>query len=220
MGPYNNYRMFPGDESTAMATEGPETRLDDVELEVKVSDYLDFIDWIEANPDEAMLSFRASGVAEDACNRTTATISDWGLGGEDMNDREHTLKFGLPTGLEEPMGYTGPTERYEAIEGALAGLTACINGTIQFNAIREGIPVEHVETRVRIPTDLRVLFGIHDIDQADGLFGEPQIDVEVTGDDLTDDDAEMIKEFPKRSPVYNLITLEHPNTPDVSVETE
>jgi uncharacterized OsmC-like protein len=202
-----------------MATEQPGTRLDDVEHGVKVSEHLEFIDWIEANPEEAMLSFRASGVAEDTCNRTTATISDWGLGGEDMDDREHTLEFGLPTGLEEPMGYTDPTDRYEAIEGALAGLTACINGTIQYNAIREGIPIEDVETRVRIPTDLRVLFGIHDVDQADGLFGEPQIDVDVTGNDLTDEDVERIKEFPKRSPVYNLVTLEHPNTPNVTVET-
>ena len=97
-------KVFPRHEITSMATEDPETRLDDVEYEVNVSEHLEFIDLIEANPDEAMLSFRASGVAEDTCNRTTATISDWGLGGEDMNDREHTLKLGLPTGLEEPMG--------------------------------------------------------------------------------------------------------------------
>lgn len=199
-------------------TEQSADRTAEVQHEVRRDEHLEFIDWMEANPDEAMLEFRASGEAEDAANRTTATISNWSLGGEEIGEnRDHTLQFGLPPELEEAMAFENPTDRYEAIEGALAGLTACINGTIAFNAIREGIDVDDVTTRVGIPTDLRVLFGIHDVDRADELFDEPWIEVDVTGENLTDEEIEKIKEFPKRSPVYNLVTLAHPNTPNVTV---
>jgi|GEM_PF-1406590 len=204
--------------SPAMATEDPQARLGDVENGVTVEKHLEFIEWMAENPEDALLSFRATGDGETVVNRTTATIGEWGLADAEMGgDREHTLTFGLPTELEETMGYTDLSDRYEAIEGALAGLTACINGTIQFNALREGIAIDDVKTHVRIPTDLRVLFGIHDVDRADEMFDEPQIEVEVTGNDLSDEDIEKIEEFPKRSPVYNLVTLEHPNTPDVTV---
>ncbi|MFB6142439.1 MAG: OsmC family protein [Halorientalis sp.] len=204
-----------------MATEDPQTALGAVENGVTVEEHMAFIEWMADSPEDALLSFRASGESEDVVNRTTATIGEWGLADQEMGgDREHTLRFGLPVELEETMGYTDPTDRYEAIEGALAGLTACINGTVQFNAIREGIAVESVTTKVRIPTDLRVLFGIHDVDRADGMFDEPEIEVTVTGDDLSDEDVEKIREFPKRSPVYNLVTLAHPNSPSVTVESE
>ena len=201
-----------------MARDDPESNLGSVEHGVNVSEHLAFVEWMEENPDDAVVEFRASGIAEEVTNRTTATISDWSLGGQEQGrDRDHTLQFGLPPELEEAMGYTDVEDRYEAIEGALAGLTACINGTVVFNAIREGIHVEDVVTRVRIPTDLRLLFGVHDLDRADEMYDEPLLDVTVTGEDLGDEEIEKIKEFPKRSPVYNLVTLAHPNEPSVSV---
>lgn len=206
-----------------MATDDSQTTdepTDTVEHGVRVDDHREFIDWMEANPDEAIIEFRASGEAEEVTNRTTATISDWSLGGEEMgDDREHTLHFGLPPELEEAMAFEDPTDRYEAIEAALSGLTACINGTIVFNAIREGIDVDEVTTRVGVPTDLRLLFGIHDVDRADEMYDEPGIEVEVTGENITDDERAKIAEFPKRSPVYNLVTLAHPNAPDVTVNS-
>ncbi len=187
---------------------------------VDVNGFMKFIDWVAENPDDAMLEFRASGTAEEAANRTVATIGEWGLGGGEMGaDRMHVLEFGLPPELEEAMDYVEPTDRYEAIEAALAGLTACINGTIVWNAMREGIAVDEVETRVRVPTDLRMLFGIHDVDSASEMFGELQIDVDVSGTDLRDEDVEKIKQYYRRSPVYTLVTLAQPNEPRVTVRS-
>ncbi|SFS91555.1 OsmC family protein [Halostagnicola kamekurae] len=194
-------------------------RKGEIEHGVDAGRHLEFVDWLEANPEDGMLEFRATGVTEEVANRTTATIGDWALGGEEMgDDREHVLEFGLPPELEEAMAYVEPTDRYEAIEGALAGLTACINGTVVYNAIREGMNVEEVTTTVRAPVDLRMLFGIHDIDRAHDMYGELEIDVNVTGD-LTTAEQSMIREFPKRSPVYNLVTLEHPNRPNVQLQS-
>jgi uncharacterized OsmC-like protein len=194
-------------------------RKGEIEHSVDAGGHLEFIDWLEVNPEDGMLEFRATGTTEEVANRTTATIGDWALGGEEMGgDREHVLEFGLPPELEEAMAYVEPTDRYEAIEGALAGLTACINGTVVYNAIREGINVEEVTTTVRAPVDLRMLFGIHDIDRAHDMYGELEIDVNVTGD-LTTAERSMVREFPKRSPVYNLVTLEHPNRPNVQIQS-
>lgn len=191
-----------------------------IEHGVEMEGYEGFIDWVADNPDEAMVEFRASGITEEVANRTTATIGEWGLGGEDMGEaREHTLEFGLPPELEEAMAYTDPTDRYEAIEGALAGLTACINGTIAYNALREGIGVEEVTTRVRAPVDLRMLFGVHDTDRAEEMYGGLAIDVDVTGADLSDEDVEKVAEYYRRSPVYTLITLAQPNEPTVNVSS-
>ncbi|SEH12391.1 OsmC-like protein [Natronorubrum sediminis] len=205
-----------------MTTDDHQTTMDrtgEVEHGLDAGDFQEFIEWFEANPDDGMLEFRASGDTEAVANRTTATIGDWALGGDEMGDeREHVLEFGLPPELEAAMGYLEPTDRYEAIEGALAGLTACINGTIVWNAIREGIDVEDVTTTVRAPVDLSMLFGIHDTDRADEMYGELEIDVEVTGD-LTPEEQSAVRDYPKRSPVYTLVTLEQPNRPRVEFQT-
>lgn len=177
-----------------------------------------FVEWVADNPEAATVEFRARGDSEAAANRTTATIGSYGLGDDEGGtNRDHQLRFGLPVELESEMGFLDPTERYEAVEGALAGLTACLNGTIVFNALREGIPVESVRTAVAVPTDLRVLFGIHDVDRAEDVFDEPEIEIEVTGKNLTDSDMDDLAEFPKRSPVYSLVTHAHPNDPTVTV---
>jgi uncharacterized OsmC-like protein len=182
---------------------------------VDVGGHQEFIEWFAENPAEAQIEFRASGTAEDVVNRTTATIGGWSLGGAEMGqERAHKLHFGLPTELEEAMGYLDVEDRYEAIETALAALTACINGTIGYNALREGLVIEDVTTTVRIPVDLRVLFGIHGVEQAGEMYGDLEIDVEVTAPDLSDEEMAMVREFPKRSPVYNLLTRAHPSTPD------
>ncbi|MEY7849499.1 OsmC family protein [Natrarchaeobius sp. A-rgal3] len=188
----------------------------EIEHDVDVDEHMAFVEWLAENPEDGALEFRATGATEAVANRTTATIGRWMLGTEEMGDeREHVLEFGLPPELEDAMGYLEPTDRYEAIEGALSALTACINGTVVYNAIREGIDVEDVTTTVRAPVDLRMLFGIHDVDSADEMYGELEIDVDVTGD-LSPADRSAIREYPMRSPVYTLITLEQPNRPNVA----
>lgn len=187
---------------------------------VNVADHQAFVQWVEENPDAAMVEFQATGVAEDVVNRTTATIGEWGMGGKEMGEtREHTFTLGLPPELEEAMGFVDPGDRYEAVEVAFAGLTACINGTIAINALREGIEIDDVTTTVRAPVDVRVLLGIHDVDQADAVFGPLDIDVDVTGPNLSADDVAKVQQFHKRSPVYTLMTLAHPNEPTVTVHS-
>ncbi|WP_253736597.1 OsmC family protein [Halohasta salina] len=187
---------------------------------VDVSNHLEFIDWMASNPEDAEVTFSATGTSEEVLNRTTATISEWELGGERMGaDREHTLRFGLPPEIEESMGYTELEDRQESIEVALAALTACINGTIGYNAVREGIDFDEVETMVSVPVDLRVLFGIHDVDRADEMYGDIQLDVTVTAPDLSPEEIKQLSTYPARSPTYNLIMGAQTNEIDLTVNT-
>ncbi|WP_281282381.1 hypothetical protein [Salinadaptatus halalkaliphilus] len=39
----------------------------------------------------------------------------------------------------------------------------------------------------------------------------------MTGD-LTAEERSMVREYPQRSPVYNLVTLEHRNRPNVEID--
>jgi len=200
-----------------MATEEPtpETRHG-----VDVSDHLEFIDWMASNPEAAAVTFSATGTSEDVINRTTATISEWELGGERMGeDRDHSFEFGLPPEIEEAMGYTAPEDRYESIETALAALTTCINGTIGYNAVRDGLAFEDVETTVTVPVDLRVLFGIHDTDRADEMYGDIQLEVTVTAPDLSPEEIKQLSTYPSRSPTYNLIMGAQTDEIDLTVNT-
>ncbi|WP_435320098.1 OsmC family protein [Haloarchaeobius sp. TZWSO28] len=179
-----------------------------------------FVDWVEANPAAATIEFSATGTTEDVAVHTEATIGEFVMGDEAKGaDREYTIEVGLPAEMEDAMGFTDPVDRCEAVELALAGLTACINGTVQLNAMREGIAVEDVTTSVSVPFDPRVLLGIHDEDRAGEMLGDLDIEVQVTGTDLSEADIERIKTFPKRSPVFTLLTGAHPAKPTVHVAT-
>ncbi len=185
---------------------------------VDVSSHLEFIDWMASNPEDAEVTFSETGTSEEVINRTTATISEWELGGERMGaDREHTLRFGLPPEIEEAMGYTELDDRLEAIECALAALTACINGTIGYNALREGIAFDDIRTTVSVPVDLRVLFGIHDVDRADDMYGDIHLGVEVTAPELSAGEIKQLSTYPARSPVYNLLTRGQTDTVEMTV---
>lgn len=59
-----------------------------------------------------------------------------------------------------------------------------------------------------------MLFGIHDTDRADEMYGDLAIDVEIEGD-LTDEEREAVGDYYRRSPVYTLMTLAQPNSPTV-----
>jgi len=200
-----------------MASESPETS-SERRLGVDVETYHEFVEWVGEEPEEAKMEYRARGVGEDVVGRTTATIGEWELGGEEMGqDRHHELHYGVPEEIEEAVGSADPTDRIEAVETALSAVTACINGTIQFNALREGMDVHEIEASVSISFEPQALFGHADADRATEMLGEPAVTVEIHGEALDDADREMVSTFYERSPMYDLLTTAHPTEPPVTV---
>ena len=59
-----------------MSTARRDRRAGEIERGVDAETHLEFIDWVEAHPENAILEFRASDITEEVPNRPTATIGD------------------------------------------------------------------------------------------------------------------------------------------------
>ncbi|AQL42924.1 hypothetical protein BV210_09440 [Halorientalis sp. IM1011] len=195
-----------------MASEEPTRQRMGVDLDT----YHEFVEWVGDEPEEARLEFRARGESEDVAARTAASVGEWSLGGEEMGaDREHEFSFGVPPEIEAEMGFSEPADRIEAVETALSAVAACINATVAYNALRDGIDVGDTETTVSLPVDTQVLFGHSDA--FEDVVGDPEIEIEIDGTGLDDDEREKLAAYYRQSPVYGMLTHAHPNEPSVTV---
>ncbi|WP_424017255.1 OsmC family protein [Halorientalis pallida] len=198
-----------------MASE-PETQH---RMGVDLDTYHEFVAWVADEPDEAKMAFSARGESEDTAARTTASVGEWTLGGDQMGEeRHHELHYGVPPEIETEMGFADPADRIEAVETALSALTACINATVTYNALEAGIDMDDVTTSASLSVDPRYLLG--QTDEAEGMLGDPEIEVDIESDGLDDADRERLASFYERSPVYRMLTDSHPNEPSVTVHED
>lgn len=59
---------------------------------------------------------------------------------------------------------------------------------------------------------------IHDVDRSDETFGDVRIGIKVSGENLTDEEADVLAAGARRSPVWNLMRLAHEMEPVVTVK--
>lgn len=177
-----------------------------------------FVEHVGNHPDEGMSEWSARAAGEATAGLSQATVGPFSAGGQeiDRDDREYTISTGVPREMGEALGFVDPTDRMKATEAALSALAGCITGTITLGTLPAGIELDEVRTTVSVSSDPRVLLGLHDLDRAENTFEDVHIDVEVEGDDLTDESFARIEDLVQRSPVYNLICLS--NTCETSVE--
>lgn len=186
----------------------------------------EFLAYAEENPEAVQFVLSAVGTDEGRVLHTRSTTQSYSLGGQDIDRvaREYTHHFGGHREVEEAVGFVDPTDREEAIEVALAALTGCINGSISLSAVQAGVAIDELETTVSVEFDPSVFLGLEEVQPADGnrtnMYGDLQIDVRVSGDDLDDEVLEQVREWVGRSPVYNLMTLGHDAAPQVSMQVE
>lgn len=183
----------------------------------------EFLSYAEENPEAVQFVLSAVGTDEGRVLHTRSTTKSYSLGGQEFDRvaREYTQHFGGHKEVEEAVGFVDPTDREEAIEVALAALTGCINGSISLSAVQAGVDIDELETTVSVAFDPSVFLGLEEIQDADGtrtnMYGDLQIDVQVSGDDLDDESLDRIRTWVGRSPVYNLMTLGHDAAPQVSL---
>ncbi len=184
----------------------------------------EFLAVAEENPEAVQFVLSAVGTDEGRVLHTRSKTQSYSLGGEtlDRAAREYTHHFGGHKEVEEAVGFVDPTDREEAIEVALAALTACINGSISLSAAQAGVDIDELETTVTVEFDPSVFLGVEEIQNADGtrtnMYGDLQIEIKVSGEDLDDEIRNQIQGWVSRSPVYNLMTLGHEAVPQVSLE--
>ena len=134
--------------------------------------------------------------------------------------RRYVHHFGAHKEVEAAVGFVEPTDREEVVEVVLASLTACINAVVSTSALARGIDVDALTTNVSIGWDPFVFLHLVEPAPADSdtdvdQFGPLHVELEVTGDGLTDDDLDYLRWSVRRSAVFNLITLARPTTPSI-----
>ena len=186
----------------------------------------EFLAFAEENPDAVQFVLSAVGTDEGRVLHTRSKTQSYSLGGQEIDrvGREYTQHFGGHREVEEAVGFVDPTDREEAIEVALAALTGCINGSISLSAVQSGVDIDELETTVTVDFDPSVFLGIKETTEAGGpptdMYGDLQIDIRVSGEDLDDETLDQIRGWASRSPVYNLMTLGHEASPQVSVKPQ
>lgn len=193
---------------------------------VDMAAHEEFLAFAEENPEAVQFVLSATGTDEGRVLHTRSITQSYKLGGQEFDRvaRQYTHHFGGHQEVEEAVGFVDPTDREEAIEVALAALTGCINGSISLSAIQAGVEIDDLETTVTVDVDPSVFLGLEEIRNADGartnMYGDLQIDIQVSGEDLDNETLDQIGEWVNRSPVYNLMTLGHEAAPQVSLGPE
>ncbi|WP_336135731.1 OsmC family protein [Natronomonas amylolytica] len=180
----------------------------------------EFVEHATANPEEIQMELGARAPYEGRVFHSLARINEYTLGGEEIerDTREYTLPMGAWREMEEASGFVDPTDRMEPIEVALAALSGCLNVAVGVTALANDIELEDLETNVRLDFDPRVVLMIDDVENSENTFEDIRVEIAVSGDDLSEEDAETLAEGAKRSPVWNLMHLAHEMDPVVDVQ--
>lgn len=187
---------------------------------VDLERYAEFVEHATKNPEDVMLGLGAKGIAEGRAMQTLGKTNEYTYGGEEIKreTREYTFPMGAHKELEADAGFVDPNDRPEPVEVALAALTGCVNTVVGVAALEAGIDLDDLETTVRLDLDPRVFLGIHDVERSEETYDDIEIDVEVSGPGLTEEDAETLRRGALRSPVFNLMALSHEMSPEVRLK--
>jgi len=187
---------------------------------VDLEQYGEFIESATENPNDVMLGLSARGVAEGRAMHSLGKLDSYTLGDEEVRSetREYTFPMGAHKEMEAKAGFVDPADRPEPVEIALAALTGCINATLGVVAMENEIELDDLETEVDVTLDPRVFLGSRDADHGEETYDGVDIDVAVSGPDLTDEDAETLRDGMRRSPVFNLISRSHEMSPEVRMK--
>lgn len=200
-----------------MAKTHPETT---VKHGVDLEEFHEFVEYATENPEEVQFELGSRALYEGRLFHSLAKIDSYTLGDDEIEreTREYTLPLGAWKEVEEATGFIDPTDRMEPIEVSLAALTGCLNVAVGITALANEIDVENLETTVRLDFDPRVIFMIHDVEQSDETFDDIRVEIEVSGGNLTDEEADILAAGAQRSPVWNLMRLANDMEPVVNVK--
>jgi len=180
----------------------------------------EFVEYATENPEAVQMELGARAPYEGRLFHSLAKVDEYSLGGEEIHreTREYTLPMGAWKEMEDAAGFVDPTDRMEPIEVALAALSGCLNVAVGVTALANDIELDDLETTVRLEFDPRVVLLIHDVEQSEEMFDDIRIEIAVSGEAVSEEDAEMLAEGAKRSPVWSLLRFAHDMDPSVDVE--
>ena len=171
-----------------------------------------FAGYAAENPNDVQLGLKAKVIWTGRAGHSTAKIGPWALAGQAIEkpSRDFSLQFGAWKEVEEAIGVEGADDKLEPVEVALAAMCGCVNWAICINAALEGVSFDTLEVSAKAIVDPRVLLGILPIEEASSCLQHVSMEINVQGENLTDEDKRRIEEMAHRSPVHSMIR--HANT--------
>jgi len=162
------------------------------------------IEAVKQQPELAKFKFRARN-EWDLGSHSVATISNfYGT----CRELQHKAPFRLDA--DEPPVLLGGDTAAGATEYVLAGLSACLTGTLAYHAAARGLKVEDIQSEYEGDIDVR---GFLDLDpKVRNGFNEIRVKFKVKGDL----DEATVRELLSKSPVYD--TLANPVKIKIEVE--
>jgi uncharacterized OsmC-like protein len=163
------------------------------------------IEAIRQKPELAQFKFRAHN-QWDLGAHSVATISDfYGT----CRELQHKAPFVLDA--DEPAVLLGGDTSAGAGEYVLAGLSACLTGTLAYHASARGLKIEEIQSEYEGDVDLR---GFLDLDpKVRNGFREIRVKFKVRGNL----DEATVRELLSKSPIYD--TLANPVKVKIEIET-
>jgi uncharacterized OsmC-like protein len=176
-----------------------------IEQGLDIAKFEGFRSWLKENPDKGILGLESTVIYEGTVGRSIAHIGAYRLDDKviDRPTRKYTIPYGAWKEVEETGGVVGPTDRLEPVEMTLASLGACLNVAVSYNAAREGIKLEGLETKVEADVDPRGLFAIKD--DLPSCLRTVRYTIKAKGN-LTEEQLKKLESFAVRSPVHGFIS--------------
>jgi uncharacterized OsmC-like protein len=163
------------------------------------------IEAIRQKPELAQFKFRARNQWDRGAH-SVATVSDFHGTCQEL---QHKAPFVLEA--DEPPVLLGGDTGAGAAEYILAGLSACLTGTLAYHASARGLKIEDIQSEYEGDVDLR---GFLDLDpKVRNGYREIRVKFKVKGDV----DEATVRELLSKSPIYD--TLTNPVKVKIDIET-
>lgn len=150
---------------------------------------------IQENPELAAFKFRATNRWINGGHNRSTIQGFYGVCQEDT-----TRKKPFILDADEPLALLGEDKGANPVEFVLHALAACLTTSMVYHAAAQGIRIEEVESNLEGDLDLHGFLGLSDTIRS----GYQNLRVKFTV--KTDAPAEKLREFMKRSPVFDIVT--------------
>lgn len=176
---------------------------------VNVDQLNETVSILEAQPEIAKFSFRASNVWVNGGNNRSFIKGFYGAGQEDTSRAE-----AFEVEADEPVTLLGTDRAPNPVEFVLHALAACLTTSLVYHAASEEIKIESVESKLEGDLDLRGSLGLTE-DVRNG-FENIRVTFKIKANETEEKIKELLEMAHKLSPVFDIVT----NPVNVSVQLE
>lgn len=174
---------------------------------VNVGALLDARTALEATPEAAQFTWRATCEWVEGVHSRTTIDTFFGLGEEQKHNRTFAID------ADHPPQFAASDEGVTPVELVLSGLASCLMAGVATVAQNRGIQLHSVKASVEGDMDLAGILGI-DASVRNG-FHAVRVKFDVDADATADEIAALVAQSQKRSAVFDIIT--NPGSVNVTV---